>query len=206
MATPSRRCLSTQPPPRPPCPLLPPGSGSFNIVISKPWINAVYDTKQSDFKLVTWMERAGILTPAPDPEPQPAAAGTQQPQQQTQQPQTASAATATGTTAAPDPAPASSGSDPLQEQDEQQQQQQQQGTRPGEDRSNNGSGSGNSSSGSSTSPSQPTRLVDILARINSKMDITVDVRVGRVLWLVADGMLLVPEEIRCGLGGGRCCD
>lgn len=42
----------------------------------------------------------------------------------------------------------------------------------------------------------PGRLIEVLGRINSKMEINADVRLGRMNLVVTDGLLLVPEEIR----------
>ncbi|GFR50831.1 hypothetical protein Agub_g13104 [Astrephomene gubernaculifera] len=112
------------------------GNSGFNLVISKPWINAIYDPRVSDFKLITFAEKVGLLN-APPPPPR------RQSSQQQQQPAA-------------------------------------------------GNGSGNGSGNS--------RLVQALARVNSKMGFNADVRLGGVNLVVADGMLLVAEEVRQIMG------
>lgn len=128
------------------------GSRGYNLIISKPWINAVYDTKLGDFKLITWAEKVGLLN-APPPPPPAASAAPKAPPSSQQPPQQPS-----------EGQPVSGGSG-----------------KPG-DRGQGGQ--------------KPGGLVEVLARINSKMDLSADVRLGRMNLVVADAMLLVPEEIR----------
>eukprot|EP00198_Chlamydomonas_reinhardtii_P000166 XP_001689501.1 hypothetical protein CHLREDRAFT_195861 [Chlamydomonas reinhardtii] len=132
------------------------GSRGYNLIISKPWINAVYDTKLGDFKLITWAEKVGLLN-APPPPPPAASAAPKAPPSSQQPPQQPS-----------EGQPVSGGSG-----------------KPG-DRGQGGQ--------------KPGGLVEVLARINSKMDLSADVRLGRMNLVVADAMLLVPEEIRQILG------
>jgi hypothetical protein len=39
------------------------------VVVAKPWINAVYDAKIEDFRLVHWFQRAGLLSQPEQPRP-----------------------------------------------------------------------------------------------------------------------------------------
>ncbi|KXZ42644.1 hypothetical protein GPECTOR_128g547 [Gonium pectorale] len=141
------------------------GSGDYNLVISKPWINAQYDPRLSDFKLLAWAEKAGLLG---EPQPPPAVAREQRQR-----------ALQRGPAQGQVPPPASPGAPPPSEPQAppppspQQQKQQQK---------------------------QPGGMAAVLARINSKMDFNADVRLGRAAVVVADGMLLVPVEIREALG------
>ncbi|KAG2444488.1 hypothetical protein HXX76_001238 [Chlamydomonas incerta] len=141
------------------------GSRGFNLIISKPWINAIYDTKLGDFKLITWAERVGLLNappPPPPPRPQPAAAAASKapPPQPSHQNDPQAQAAPGGSQAAAKP-----GGAPPQ-----------------------------------APPRPPGGLVEVLGRINSKMDLSADVRLGRLNLVVADAMLLVPEEVRQILG------
>ncbi|KAG2447227.1 hypothetical protein HYH02_007967 [Chlamydomonas schloesseri] len=138
------------------------GSRGFNLIISKPWINAIYDTRVGDFKLITWAEKVGLLN-APPPPP----SSSQQPsRQQPHQGQAAAGSSASSGAASAAASAAAHG-------------------KPGDQ----GPGA-----------QKPGGLVEVLGRINSKMDLSADVRLGRLNLVVADAMLLVPEEVRQILG------
>ncbi|GLI61243.1 hypothetical protein VaNZ11_003544 [Volvox africanus] len=148
------------------------GSGSYNVVIAKPWINAVYDARLSEFKLVNFLEKVGLLKPPERLVP------TEQPKSQTDS-----------------------------QNQQQQQQQQQQERMLQEDCGKQGAAGAQGQAAHERQGQQQQKqqrhsgkLIEVLCRVNSKMEMNADVRVGRLSLVVADGMLLVPEEVRQILG------
>ncbi|GIL73696.1 hypothetical protein Vretimale_5407 [Volvox reticuliferus] len=140
------------------------GSGSYNVVICKPWINAIYDARISDFKLVHFLEKVGFLRA-----PEPLSAGEQQ-QQQTDHPH----------------------------------HQQQQMLQDGWDKPGAAGPQGQPAQDRQKQKQQKHsgKLIEALGRVNSKMEMNADLRIGRMNLVVTDGLLLVPEEVRQILGPG----
>lgn len=158
------------------------GSKPFSVIVSKPWLNAVYDARRSDFKLIAWAEDAGILTPPPPlppttpappaagaaglrAAPPAAGAGASHPAAPTPPADTDAGVALRGAAAAPPPPPPSAPA----------------------------------AGGRSVGPAAevpPGNVAAMLARVNAKMGLSADVCVGRASVMVAEGMLLVPQEVR----------